>query len=206
MIVLFTVAILSVSALSNNAYANHIVGAGSTLDVVAVEGSDIINVSGITDRSDEIIIKVLAPNRNLVSIDQITPSDGGFMTTIKTSHLWNQDGEYTITVQQSQGVKQFEVNSYNHLVRVEVTSGTTSATSISIDARTIHDEESYYLKQDAPTTASLKKLTITATGIEGSTTINVSGTTDQSDGIIIKVTAPNGNLVSVDQITPTAGL
>ena len=205
MIVLFTVAILSVSALSNNAYANHVVGAGSTLDVVAAEGSDTINVSGITDRSDEIIIKVLAPNRNLVSIDQITPSDGGFMTTIKTSHLWNQDGEYTITVQQSQGLKQFEANSYNHLVRVEVTSGTTSATEISIDARTMHDEEWYVLSEDAPTTPSLKKLTITASGMEGSTTINVSGTTDKSDVIIIKVTAPNGNLVSIDQITPSGG-
>ena len=163
MIVLFTVAILSVSALSNNAYANHIAGAGSTLDVVAAEGSTTINVSGITDRSDEIIIKVLAPNRNLVSVDQITPSGGSYSATIKTSHLWNQDGEYTITVQQSQGLKQFEVNSYNHLVRVEVTSGTTSATEISIDARTIHDEESYYLNENAPTTPSLKKLTITAT-------------------------------------------
>jgi predicted secreted protein with PEFG-CTERM motif len=205
MIVLFTVAILSVSALSNNAYANHVVGGGSTLDVVAAEGSDTINVSGITDRSDEIIIKVLAPNRNLVSIDQITPSDGGFSTTIKTSHLWNQDGEYTITVQQSQGVKQFEANSYNHLVRVEVTSGTTSATEISIDARTIHDEEWYVLNQNTPATQSLKKLTITASGVEGSTTINVSGTTDRSEVIIIKVTAPNGNLVSIDQITPTGG-
>ena len=205
MIVLFTVAILSVSALSNNAYANHVVGAGSTLDVVAAEGSDTINVSGITDRSDEIIIKVLAPNRNLVSIDQITPSDGGFMTTIKTSHLWNQDGEYTITVQQSQGLKQFEANSYNHLVRVEVTSGTTSATEISIDARVVHDEESYVHSEDAPTTPSLKKLTISASGMEGSTTINVSGTTDKSDVIIIKVTAPNGNLVSIDQITPSDG-
>ena len=205
MIVLFTVAILSVSALSNNAYANHIVGAGSTLDVVAAEGSTTINVSGTTDRSDEVIIKVLAPNRNLVSIDQITPTGGSYATTIKTSPLWNQDGEYTITVQQSQGVKQFEVNSYNHLVRVEVTSGTTSATSISIDARVVHDEESYYLNQDAPTTQSLKKLTITASGIEGSNTINVSGTTDRSDTIILKVTAPNGNLVSVDQITPSGG-
>jgi len=205
MIVLFTVAILSVSALSDNAYANHIVGSGSTLDVVAVEGSTTINVSGITDRSDEIIIKVLAPNRNLVSIDQITPSDGSYSATIKTSHLWSEDGEYTITVQQSQGLKQFEFNSYNHLVRVEVTSGTTSTTEISIDARTIHDEESYYHDDDAPTTPSLKKLTITASGMEGSTTINVSGTTDRSDTVIIKVTAPNGNLVSIDQITPSGG-
>ena len=202
MIILFTVAILSVSALGNNAYASHVVGGGSTIDVVATEGSNIINVSGTTDRSDEIIIKVLAPNRNLVSVDQITPSGGSYSTTIKTSALWNQDGEYTITVQQSQGAKQFEGNAYNHLVRVEVISGTTSATSISIDTTVEHDE--YYVSdKNIPTAPSLKKITITATGIEGSNTINVSGTTDRSDTIILKVLAPNGNLVSVDQITPT---
>ena len=205
MIVLFTVTILSVSALGNNAYADHVVGGGSTIDVVATEGSNTINVSGITDRSDEIIIKVLAPNRNLVSVDQITPTDGSYATTIKTSALWNQDGEYTITVQQSQGAKQFEGNSYNHLVRVEVTSGTTSATEISIDTRVNHDEEFYVSDQNTPAASSLKKLTITASGIEGSTTINVMGTTDRSEVIIIKVLAPNGNLVSIDQVTPTGG-
>ena len=198
-------AILSVSALSNNAYANHIVGAGSTLDMVAVEGSTAINVSGTTDRSDEIIIKVLAPNRNLVSIDQITPSDGSYSATIKTSHLWSEDGEYTITVQQIQGAKLFEANNYNHLFRVEVTSGTTSATSISIDSTVQHDEEFYVGSQNTLTADELKKLTITASGIEGSTTINVMGTTDRSEVIIIKVLAPNGNLVSIDQVTPTGG-
>ena len=130
MIILFTVAILSVSALGNNAYADHVVGGGGTIDVVAAEGSNTISINGTTDKNDEVIIKVLAPNRNLVSIDQITPTDGSYSTTIKTSALWNQDGDYTITVQQSQGAKQFEVNTYNHLVRVEVISGTTSATSI----------------------------------------------------------------------------
>ena len=205
MVVLFTVTILSVSVLGNNAYASHVMGGGSTIDVVATEGSNTINVSGTTDRSDEIIIKVLAPNRNLVSVDQITPTDGSYATTIKTSALWNQDGEYTITVQQSQGAKQFEGNAYNHLVRVEVTSGTTSATSISIDSTVQHDEESYVSAQNTLTATELKKLTITASGIEGSTTINVSGTTDRSEVIIIKVLAPNGNLVSVDQITPSGG-
>ena len=118
MIVLFTVAILSVSALSNNAYANHVVGAGSTLDVVAAEGSDTINVSGITDRSDEIIIKVLAPNRNLVSIDQITPSGGSFMTTITTGGaLWSQDGMYTISAYQGQATQ------YQASAEVEVIDG-----------------------------------------------------------------------------------
>ena len=62
-----------------------------------------------------------------------------------------------------------------------------------------------YSARNAPTTPSLKKLTITASGMEGSTTINVSGTTDKSDVIIIKVTAPNGNLVSIDQVAPTGG-
>ena len=118
MIVLFTVAILSVSALSNNAYANHIVGAGSTLDVVAVEGSDIINVSGITDRSDEIIIKVLAPNRNLVSIDQITPSGGSFMATIETGGaLWSEDGMYTISAYQG------AASNYQTSAEVEIVDG-----------------------------------------------------------------------------------
>ena len=203
MIVLFTVVILSVSALGNNAHASHVSGGGGTIDVVAAEGSNTISINGTTDKNDEVIIKVLAPNRNLVSIDQITPTDGSYSTTIKTSALWNQDGEYTITVQQSQGAKQFEVNTYNHLVRVEVISGTTSATSISYNYLIDHDQESYFSNQNTPTTPSIKKLTITASGIEGSNTINVSGTTDRSDVIIIKVTAPNGNLVSVDQITPT---
>jgi len=206
MIVLFTMTILSVSALGNNAYADHVVGGGGTIDVVAAEGSNTISINGTTDKNDEVIIKVLAPNRNLVSIDQITPTDGSYSTTIKTSALWNQDGDYTITVQQSQGAKQFEVNTYNHLVRVEVISGTTSATSISYNYLIDHDQESYFSNQNTPTTPSIKKLTITASGIEGSNTINVSGTTDRSDVIIIKVTAPNGNLVSIDQITPTGGI
>ena len=219
MIVLFTVTILSVSALGNNAYASHVVGGGSTIDVVATEGSNTINVSGTTDRSDEVIIKVLAPNRNLVSINQITPTGGegirlGYSTAITTGgSLWSQDGDYTITVQQSSGgcvmttlsaddrehdrnpkwvcSQQFMENKYNHLVRVAITSGTTSATSISIDTTIDHDEEFYVSSENAPTTQSLKKLTITASGIEGSNTINVSGTTDRSEVIIIKVLAPN---------------
>ena len=157
MIVLFTVVILSVSALGNSAYASHVQGGGSTIDVVAVEGSNTINISGTTDRSDEVIIKVLAPNRNVVSVDQTTPTDGSYSTTITTGgSLWSQDGDYVITIQQSQGAKQFEGNAYNHLVRVAITSGTTSATSISIDTTIEHDEEFYVSSENVPTIQSLK--------------------------------------------------
>ena len=101
MIVLFTVTILSVSALGNNAYANHVVGGGGTIDVVAAEGSNTINVSGTTDRSDIVIIKATSPNGNLVSVDQITPSGGSYATTIFTGGpLWSQDGIYTVKARQ----------------------------------------------------------------------------------------------------------
>jgi len=204
-IVLLAVTIMSVSVLGNSAYSSHVAGGGSTLDIVATEGSNTINISGTTDRSDEVIIKVLAPNRNIVTIDQITPAGGSFATTIETSGaLWSQDGDYIITVQQHAIDKQFSESKYNHLVRIGITSGTTSTTSISIDNTVEHDE--YYVdSQHIPTAESLKKLTLTADGIQGSTTINVSGTTDKSHEIIIKVTAPNGNIVAIDQITPAGG-
>ena len=237
--VLLAVTIMSVSVLGNSAYSDHVAGSGGTIDVVAAEGSNIINISGTTDRSGEVIVKVLAPNRNLVSIDQLTPTGEGlrlgYSTTINTSGpTWNQDGDYTITVQQSggnctlvggtssddrehdrnaqwscsagtaQGFAQFMENKYNHVVRVAITSGTTSETSVSIDYLVEHDE--YYVSsQNVPTAKDMKKLKLTADGVQGSTTINVSGTTDKINEVIIKVTAPNGNIVAIAQITPTGG-
>jgi predicted secreted protein with PEFG-CTERM motif len=231
-IVLLAVTIMSVSVLGNSAYSDHVVGAGGTIDVVAAEGSNTISINGTTDRSGEVIVKVLAPNRNIVSIDQITPTGEGirlgYSTTINTSGpTWNQDGDYIITIQQSGGnctlieptssdarehdriaqwscSQQFMENKYNHLVRVAITSGTTSETSVSIDYLIEHDE--YYVSgQNVPTAKDTKKLKLTADGVQGSTTINVSGTTDKSDEVIIKVTAPNGNIVAIAQITPTGG-
>jgi len=238
-IVLLAVTIMSVSVLGNSAYSDHVIGGGGTIDVTAAEGSNTISINGTTDRSGEVIIKVLAPNRNLVSIDQLTPTGEGlrlgYSTTINTNGpTWNQDGDYTITIQQSggnctlvggtssddrehdrdakwscsagtaQGFAQFMENKYNHLVRVAITSGTTSETSVSMDYTVEHDE--YYVSgQNVPTAKDMKKLKLTADGIQGSTTINVSGTTDKSDEVIIKVTAPNGNIVAIAQITPTGG-
>ena len=194
MIVLFTVAILSVSALSNNAYAGGL-DRGMTL---SAEGSgSTIAVSGDTDRSDfDVTVIVTASNGNKVVIDQLSVVGSSFSTSINVSAL--DDGTYTIAVNQGQSSR------YSLSVDIEVLGGT-SDSSVSTGNVTDKDEESYVLSKNAPTTPSLKKLTITASGMEGSTTINVSGTTDKSDVIIIKVTAPNGNLVSIDQITPSGG-
>ena len=97
-----------VSVLGNSAYSDHVIGGGGTIDVIAAEGSNTISINGTTDRSGEVIIKVLAPNRNLVSIDQVTPTGEGlrlgYSATINTSGpTWNQDGDYIITIQQSGG-------------------------------------------------------------------------------------------------------
>ena len=194
MIVLFTVAILSVSALSNNAYAGG-VDRGMTL---SAEGSgSTIAVSGDTDRSDfDVTVIVTASNGNKVVIDQLSVVGSSFSTSINVSAL--DDGTYTIAVNQGQSSR------YSLSVDIEVLGGT-SDSSVSTGNVTDKDEESYVLSKNAPTTPSLKKLTITASGMEGSNIINVRGTTDKGDIIIIKVTAPNGNLVSVDQITPSGG-
>jgi len=124
-IVLLAVTIMSVSVLGNSAYSDHVVGSGGTIDVVAAEGSNTISINGTTDRSGEVIIKVTAPNRNLVSIDQITPTGEDirleYSTTITTGGpLWSQDGDYTVTVQQSHGGCPATDINPNHNTKVNV--------------------------------------------------------------------------------------
>ena len=64
--IVFLAVMMVVSVLGNSAYSSHVPGGGGTIDVVAAEGSNTISINGTTDRSGEVIIKVTAPNRNLV--------------------------------------------------------------------------------------------------------------------------------------------
>ena len=146
-IVFLAVAIISVSALSQNAYA----AAGMSL---SADGSgDSIAISGTSDRSDQdVSILVWASNGNLVSVDQLAVSGGSFSTSVNVTSSTAAD----VTIE--------EVDS---------------------SAVTIHG------------------LTITADAIEGATTVDVSGTTDRNGDIVLTVSAPNGNIVSVAQVTPS---
>ena len=196
MIVFLAVVILSVSAFGNNAYAIHVPGAGMSL---SAEGSgSIINVWGETDRTNEdVTMTVIASNGNIIQVDQLSTSGGSYSTTINVSG-WN-DGTYKISVNQGQSSK------YNLSVDIDVSSGA-STTSISNENKLrVHEEDVYVSSQNVPTVPSLAKLTITASGIEGSNTINVSGTTDRGGDIVLKVIAPNRNIVSIDQVTPSGG-
>ena len=77
------------------AYAPVAFAEGLEIEADAVEGSTTIHVHGTTDSTQApVIIKVLAPNGNLVSIDQINVGeDGSFDSEIGTGGpLWKQDG------------------------------------------------------------------------------------------------------------------
>ena len=182
-IVFLAVAMISVSALSQNAYA-----AGMSL---SADGSgDSIAISGTSDRSDQdVSILVWAPNGNLVSVDQSSVSGGSFSASVNVSNL--SDGTYTIAA--SQG----DASNYNLSVDVDVSDGS-SDSSVSATSSTAAD-----VTIEEVSSPSVSGLTITADAIEGATTVDVSGTTDRNGDIVLTVSAPNGNIVSVAQVTPS---
>ena len=85
------------------AFADGHASDGLTIAADAVEGSTTITIAGhATSSNVPVTIMVLAPNGNVVSIDQINPdSDGSFTSTIGVGGpMWKQDGVYSITAQQ----------------------------------------------------------------------------------------------------------
>jgi len=183
--VFLAVTILSVSALGQNAYAAQ----GISLNVDADFGSGSISISGDTDRSDAVSIKINSENGNLVAIAQATPSGGSYSTTVG---LQSMDGTYTVTASQA------NVSKYS--VSVEISSSDASASATTIAASSTDSTTSSIV-----TAASSSGLSITAGGVEGSTTIDVSGTTDRSGDITLKVIAPNGNVITTAQLSPSGG-
>jgi len=186
-IVLLAVTIMSVSALGQNAYAG---GSGMSL---SAEGSGAtIDVSGTSDRSDLDVTIVLSSDKGIHDVAQTSISGGSYSASFNVSNL--SDGTYTIAANQGPSSK------YSLSVSVDVSDGTsTSSASVSNQAAAAEEEAG------SVEAVAAGGLTLTASGVEGSTTIDVSGTTDRSDDITIKVIAPNGNVVSVSQISPSGG-
>ena len=85
------------------AFAGRTCTEGLAIEADAVEGSTTITITGhATSTNTPVTIMVLAPNGNVVSIDQINPdSDGSFTSTIGVGGpMWKQDGVYSISAQQ----------------------------------------------------------------------------------------------------------
>jgi predicted secreted protein with PEFG-CTERM motif len=178
---------MSVSALGQNAYA----AAGMSLSADCSGAS--CAISGDTDRSDQDATMVVSNANGIHGIDQLSTSGGHYSTSLNVSNL--DDGTYTIAVNQGSSSK------YNLSVSIDVSDGSSSSSaSVSNIAGEAAEETAA-----AVTAAAAGGLTLTAGGMEGSTTIDVSGTTDRSGDITLTITAPNGNIVGVSQITPSGG-
>ena len=185
-IVFLALTIMSVSAIGQNAYA---AGAGMSLSADCSGSS--CDVSGTTDRNDQdVTVVITASNGNIVQVDQLSVSGGSFSTTFNVSA--SDDGAYKIAANQGPSGK------YSLNVSVDVSGGSSdssdSSTSV-VGAAAVEETAA----------VAAGGLTLSAGGIEGSTTIDVSGTTDRNGDITLKVTAPNGNVISVSQISPSGG-
>jgi len=185
-IVFLALTIMSVSAIGQNAYA-----AGPGMSLSAEGSGDTISVSGTSDRNDLDVTIVVSNDLAIVGVAQASVSGGSFSASFNVSNL--SDGTYTIAANQGDSSK------YAVSVDVDVSGGTSdsSASTTSIAAADVTVEE-----VDSSAVA-VSGLTITADAIEGATTIDVSGSTDRNGEIVLTVTAPNGNIVSVAQVTPS---
>jgi len=185
-IVFLALTIMSVSAIGQNAYA-----AGGGMSLSADCSGSSCDISGTTDRNDQdVTVVITASNGNIVQIDQLSVSGDSFSTTFNVSG--SDDGTYTIAANQGASSK------YSLNVSVDVSGGSSDSSDSSSNQIASAEEE-------AVSTTPSGGLTLSAGGIEGSTTIDVSGTTDRNGDIAITVTAPNGNIISIDQITPSGG-
>ena len=185
-IVFLALTIMSVSAIGQNAYA-----AGGGMSLSADCSGSSCDISGTTDRNDQdVTVVITASNGNIVQVDQLSVSGDSFSTTFNVSA--SDDGAYKIAANQGASSK------YSLNVSVDVSGGSSdSSASVSNQIASAAAE--------ATSTTPSGGLTLSAGGIEGSTTIDVSGTTDRTGDITLKVTAPNGNVVSVSQISPSGG-
>ena len=191
-IVFLAVTIMSVSALGQNVYA-----AGPGLSLSAEGSGDTIAVSGTSDRSDLDVTIILKSGNGIHDVAQTSVSGGSYSASFNVSNL--SDGTYTIAANQGPSSK------YSLSVSVDVSDGT-SDSSVSITNRAVEAAAAEETVEEAVVVAAAGGgLSLTAGGVEGSTTIDVSGTTDRNGDIVLTVTAPNGNIVSIDQISPSGG-
>ena len=185
-IVLMAVTMMSVSVLGQSAYAG---GGGMSLSVDCSGSS--CDVSGTTDRNDEPVMLRVTSDNGIHYVGQLTVSGGSYSDTVNVSTL---DGAYTVKVNQGTSGK------YNLSIVIDVSSGSSSS-SDSISNQ-VHTSEEETVVEEA---TAVRGLQLSAGGVEGSTTIDVSGTTDRNGDITLTVTAPNGNIVGVSQISPSSG-
>ena len=194
-IALMALSLVSMTSIQQDAFAQQ--SQGMSIMATADKGSTTITVTGETvSNLTDVTFRVTSPSgNNVVEIGQLSPdSDGKFVKEFKIGPAWSEDGLYEITAMQGIGNNSL----YTLNVLVEVVNGMTERTSV-----TESNMEGIFTmpQNNAATDAGL---TLDAIIIEnGSTMFEVTGLTDRvSQDITLTVIAPNGNVVTIDQISP----
>ena len=190
------VALMSVTSVHQDVFAKD---AGMSLTAIAEEGENIISISGeTTSNITDVTIRVISPNgSNVVAVDQVTPDTNGEFSTQFNVSNWTQDGVYKIKANQGTSLL------YSITVGVEVSSGMTAETSTTESSMVDNYSNADALETITESTEETAGLSITANAMEGSDTIEITGQTSKTnEDVTFSVTSPNGNLVSVDQISP----
>jgi len=194
-IALMALSLVSMTSIQQDAFAQQ--SQGMSIMATADKGSTTITVTGETvSNLTDVTFRVTSPSgNNVVAIGQLSPGDDGkFVKEFKIGPTWSEDGLYEITAMQSIGNNSL----YTLNVLVEVVNGMTERTSV-----TESNMEGIFTvpQNNAATDAGLM---LDAIIIEnGSTMFEVTGLTDRvSQDITLTVTAPNGNVVTIDQISP----
>ncbi|MBT6440780.1 MAG: PEFG-CTERM sorting domain-containing protein [Flavobacteriales bacterium] len=193
-IALMALSLISMTSIQQDAFAQQ--SQGMSITATADKGSTTITVTGETvSNLTDVTFRVTSPSMTVVEIGQLSPGvDGKFVKEFKVGPTWTEDGLYEITVMQGIGNNSL----YTLNVLVEVVNGMTERTSV-----TESNMEGIFTapQNNAATDAGLMLDAIVVEN--GSTMFEVTGLTDRvSQDITVTVTAPNGNVVTIDQISP----
>ena len=188
-IAIMVLSLISMTSIQQDVFAQ---SQGISITATADKGSDTITVTGTTASGyTDVTFRVVSPIGNVVAIDQVTPDENGNFGTEFKVGLWTEDGFYSITAQQGNS------SLYTLSVLVEVNNGMTERTSVTES----NLETGIFMP--IPSTARDAGLEIYAEAEIGSNIIEITGWTDRvSQDITLTVTAPNGNIVSIDQVSP----
>jgi predicted secreted protein with PEFG-CTERM motif len=194
-IALMVLSLISVTSIQQDAFAQKSLGMAIT--ATADKGSDTITVIGKTMSTlTDVTFRVTSPSgNNVVAVWQVTPYDNGeFMVKFIVGPTWTEDGFYEITAMNS--VVRNSLYTLN--VFVEVNDGITERFSVT-DSNLEPGIFELYKGNTVTLDAGLQLDEISYEW--GSTMFEVSGITDRvSEAITLTITAPNGNVVSIDQI------
>ncbi len=194
-IALMALSLISMTSIQQDVFAQ---SQGMSITANADKGSDTITVTGKTvSNITDVTFRVTSPSgSNVVDVDQISPDQNGeFVAEFKIGPTWTENGFYTITAMQ--GIQQNSL--YTLKVLVEVTNGIAERTYV-----TESNLETGIFVPNENNAAVDAGIMLDAIIIDnGSTMFEVTGTTDRvSQDITVTVTAPNGNVVTIDQISP----